>query len=333
MCLYPRFIYNPKYKKNKKNGGNIPPFSDKRVLVIPIGCGNCLLCRKKKANSWRNRLIEECKNDLTGVFVTLTFNSESLKDLFKDINIKEQSEIIGCKTRRTKNGYRCRYIYQVKKLNYELKGYDTDNAICKRAVRLFCERWRKITGKSPKHWLITELGGGHSEHVHLHGIIWTDKRKMIKRCWDFGFVWDGYQFRKNYVNARTANYITKYMFKVDKNHPNYKPIVLCSKGIGSCYADNRKVDSYRLDNGKKVALPTYWKNKMYNDEEREQMWIKLLDENVRYINGKKFAGDDIEGIFNEMQYMREINEKLGFISEIDEKHELQYRNLINKKLI
>ena len=162
MCLYPRFIYNPKYKKNKKNGGNIPPFSDERVLVLPIGCGNCLLCRKKKANSWRNRLIEECKNDLTGVFVTLTFNNESLKSLFKDINIKEQREIGGCRTRKTKKGYRCYYIYNYKKVNFELNGYDTDNAICKRAVRLFCERWRKKTGKSPKHWLITELGVGLS---------------------------------------------------------------------------------------------------------------------------------------------------------------------------
>ena len=75
MCLYPKLIKNKKYTKNKKNGGVIPAVSDKRVLAVPIGCGNCLLCRKKKANSWRNRLIEECKNDLTGVFVTLTFNS------------------------------------------------------------------------------------------------------------------------------------------------------------------------------------------------------------------------------------------------------------------
>jgi hypothetical protein len=32
MCLYPRLIKNRKYIKNKKNGGNIPPVKDERVL-------------------------------------------------------------------------------------------------------------------------------------------------------------------------------------------------------------------------------------------------------------------------------------------------------------
>ena len=26
--------------KNKKNGGVIPPIKDKRVLMVPVGCGN-----------------------------------------------------------------------------------------------------------------------------------------------------------------------------------------------------------------------------------------------------------------------------------------------------
>ena len=35
MCLYPRLIKNRKYIANKKNGGNIPPVSDLRVLMVP----------------------------------------------------------------------------------------------------------------------------------------------------------------------------------------------------------------------------------------------------------------------------------------------------------
>ena len=33
MCLYPKLIKNRKYIANKKNGGNIPPVSDLRVLM------------------------------------------------------------------------------------------------------------------------------------------------------------------------------------------------------------------------------------------------------------------------------------------------------------
>ena len=51
MCLYPRLIKNRKYIANKKNGGNIPPVSDLRVLVVPVGCGKCIECKNKRVES------------------------------------------------------------------------------------------------------------------------------------------------------------------------------------------------------------------------------------------------------------------------------------------
>ena len=48
MCLYPTLIDNPKYKSNKKNGGVIPLCIDERIKKVPIGCGYCEECRKKK---------------------------------------------------------------------------------------------------------------------------------------------------------------------------------------------------------------------------------------------------------------------------------------------
>ena len=47
MCLYPKLIINPKYKVNKKNGGNIPPMIDERVKYVPIGCQKCIECKKR----------------------------------------------------------------------------------------------------------------------------------------------------------------------------------------------------------------------------------------------------------------------------------------------
>ena len=46
------------------------------------------------------------------------------------------------------------------------------------------ERIRKKTGKSIKHWFITELGHEKTERLHLHGIVWgigTDE--LIREKW------------------------------------------------------------------------------------------------------------------------------------------------------
>ena len=59
MCLYPKLISNPKYKANKKNGGNIPPIFDKRVLSIPVGCGKCIECKKRKRENGRSDLAKK----------------------------------------------------------------------------------------------------------------------------------------------------------------------------------------------------------------------------------------------------------------------------------
>ena len=81
MCLYPQLIKNPKYKENKKNGGRIPPVLDKRVLWVPIGCGQCMECRGQKKREWQVRLQEDIKKHTNGKFITLTFSNESIAKL------------------------------------------------------------------------------------------------------------------------------------------------------------------------------------------------------------------------------------------------------------
>ena len=77
MCLYPKLIKNRKYIANKKNGGVIPAVSDKRVLLVPVGCGKCMECMKKKSREWTVRLSEELRENKKALMVTLTFSTES----------------------------------------------------------------------------------------------------------------------------------------------------------------------------------------------------------------------------------------------------------------
>ena len=138
MCLYPRLIQNRKYISNIKNSGKIPAISDKRALYVPVGCGKCMECMKKKAREWQIRLSEEIRTNNNGKFVTLTLDNTSYLKLSKKIKkrVDEKGKV------------------------YNLTGYDKDNAICKKAVRYFLENWRSKYKKSVKHWLVTEIGGG-----------------------------------------------------------------------------------------------------------------------------------------------------------------------------
>ena len=93
MCLYPKLIKNRKYVANKKNEGNVPTANDDRVLFVPVGCGNCIECKRQKKREWQVRLHEELKDDARALFMTMTFNDESLDKLEKECKTEEPNEI------------------------------------------------------------------------------------------------------------------------------------------------------------------------------------------------------------------------------------------------
>lgn len=305
MCINKKLIVNRKYTATKKNGGIIPPLNDPRQANVWIPCQQCYVCRKRKAREWRMRITEDIKVNKNAKIVTLTFNTESLKELAKE-----------CKG---------------------LKGYELDNQICRQAVKWFRERWRKKYGRSIRHWLITELGHGKTEHVHMHGIVWQDDRytledtlvNEVEKIWKYGYVGKGkldYKTGKliNYVNARTANYFTKYVNKIDEKHKEYKQIILTSAGIGKSFLESKKaednkyrgkdtIQTYKIDNGGVLPMPEYFRRKLYTDEEREKMTSEMLDKEMVYIEGREYKlniGDDKINLM--YKTLQEKNARLGF---------------------
>ena len=278
MCLYPKFIKNPKYKPNKKNKGKPPVCSDRRLYYIPTKCGCCIECRKEKQREWRVRLDEELRWNF-GYFVTLTISPEGIKEL---------EERTG--------------------LNWELN----PNEIAAKGLRLFLERARKDTGKSIRHWCVTELGE-EGDRIHLHGIFFGQKSaELIAKHWKYGFSFIG-----QYCSSRSVNYITKYMLKVDIKHPTFKQVVLASAGIGAGYMQRSdylwqkqnykqiNVATYTFRNGTKMAMPKYYKYKIFTDEEREIMWINNLNRGLLWIYGEKVKADDWKTIDNLRRYWQE----------------------------
>lgn len=254
-CVYIRNLLERKYTVTKKNGGNVPEVKDKRALMVPVGCGKCMECKKQKSAQWQVRLQEDLRVNRNGKFVTFTFSDREL--------IKLEDEIKG------------------------LKGYDRDNEVCRIAIRRFTERWRKKYKKTIRHWIVTEIGSTRTERIHMHGILWTDETKnTIEEIWKYGNIWIG-----EYVNAKTINYIVKYVNKTDEKHKEYDSKIFTSKGIGADYikrkdAERNKyikgktIETYKTREGLELALPIYYRNKIYNDEEKELLWLEKLDKEM-----------------------------------------------------
>ncbi|AXH76120.1 MAG: replication initiator protein [Microviridae sp.] len=333
MCLYPKLIRNKRYVINQKNGGLVPPVYDTRVLVVPAICGKCMECRKQKAREWQIRLMEDIKTNRNGKFITLTLSNESYKELYETGKIIRKNKLTGIK----------------EELNIkDLEGYDIDNSIAKVALRRFNERYRKLTGKAIRHFVITELGSNGTENIHMHGIIWTDKqREEIADIWKYGFIWMGYNKMsgiENYVNEKTINYIIKYIHKQDKKHPQYISKVLTSAGIGGTYNElkrhefneDKTKETYVMKNGREGAIPTYYRKKMWNDEEREALWLHKLDKQERWICGERVdISKGEEEYYKLLEYHRKRAQKLGYADNSKEweknKYEMERRELLQIK--
>lgn len=286
MCLYPKLILNKKYLNTKKNKGQPPPLKDNRVKWVAVGCGKCLECRRMKSREWQCRLNEEIQTN-KGIFVTLSFSPEALQELSNKYNIKNV------------------------------------NVIATKAVRLFLERYRKVNKKSLKHWLITELGSeAETGRIHLHGIIFKDiTQQELDKYWQYGNTYIG-----TFCNIQTINYIVKYVTKIDFEHRNFEPVILCSKGLGRSYINKitKNVHKYRptetkefytLPNGAKINLPIYYRNHIYTEEQKEKLWIERIEKQKRYIRGVEVDISTDKGWEHYMKQLHEAqkyNTQLGY---------------------
>lgn len=278
-------------------------------------------CMKQKARQWRVRLLEEIRTDRNGIFVTLTYSNKSYYEL------NEEVKRIRINTINTVNELTNKpFSKQFKKPTI----YDMDNSIAKLSVRRFLENWRSKHKKSIKHWLVTEIGGKYSERIHLHGILWTDKIAEISAKWKYGNVWIG-----EYCDERSMHYIVKYIHKTDPKHKYYKPIILTSPGIGRGYMnrfdstrnkfqDTRTNEMYKTNTGIELPLPIYYRNHIYTEDEKEILWLNLLDKETRYVNNLKVdVSESEEDYDNLVAQARILNHELGYGGRDDE-DEKQY---------
>lgn len=271
-CLYSKLVLNPKYLPNKKNNHNPPKCTDERIKYVPVSCGRCIECRKKRRREWMVRLSEELREgNRPPLFVTLTISNEQLQRVKGDAN-----------TKATK------------------------------FVRWFLENIRKKTRKSAKHYLVSELGKERGRiHLHgfiwtekelvkncwIYGYvhigdfvneksIYYMTKYMLKKSIDKNFI----------PKVLASKGIGKgYLNREDAKRNKYK--------------EEDTKETYRFRNGSKTYLPQYYRNKIYSDKEKEKLWVEKIEKGVVYICKEKVNPNE-EEYYKILDYHRKRTEKI-----------------------
>lgn len=320
MCYFTKKVLNKRFLPNRKNGWNPPVCTDERFRYVEVECGHCFECRKKKRREWRIRNYEQLKETPHAVFFTGTVSPQ-------------------------------RYEYICKKYRFKNDG-SQDNEIITKIHRLFLERIRKETGRSVKHWCVTEKGHTNTRRIHLHGLFYAregqTKWQLTKLLYENWI--DGYRYYGRYVNEKTINYISKYMTKKDEDNPDYISIVLCSKGLGANYAKENQLKhrwnkektiiTYKAHNGQDLPLPRYYKTTIYTDDQRQLLWLYAENKGTKWVKGfEVIAANTVNKDYYE-RLLKEKNENgIGLhedsIEEIERKKAInrmnKLQNLTNRK--
>jgi len=212
---------------------------------MALPCGKCPNCMKRRTSGWSFRLIKEGEVSETALFVTLTYNTDYVP--------------------LSKNGYM---------------------TLKKRDIQTFMKRLRKNSDKKLKYYICGEYGSKRNR-PHYHAIIFNADVERIEKAWSqykagLGYVKFGDMYIGE-VNEASIGYTLKYMQKPGKipmhqNDDRQKEFSLMSKGLGQNYVTNNMDKWHKNDllnrmyvplkDGKKIAMPRYYKNKIYSETQK-----------------------------------------------------------------
>lgn len=236
----------------------ITPFYKKGESEIGFPCGKCPDCLSRRASGWSFRLMKEYERVSSACFLTLTYITEHVP--------------------LTPKGFM---------------------SLSKRDIQLFMKRLRKAHPKGHpkiKYYAVGEYGE-HNWRPHYHIILFNAKEELICKAWNLGMP--------NYgtVCHQSVGYTLKYMCKPKRipqhqNDDRLPEFSLMSKGLGDNYITPAMVHWHKADllermyipllDGKKISMPRYYKDKIYDDD-----WERPLIANASAIKAR-MRQDDYE---------------------------------------
>lgn len=239
--------------------------SGAKVYCMHAPCGKCLACRINKRREWTLRLCHEEVFSDTAYFVTLTYDEEHVP-LAGD------------------------YL-----------------AVYKPDIQLFMKRLRKDVAKMDPdikiRFFLNSEYGPETSRPHYHMLLFNvpsekmfEGARMIKRsrksvsftCPYLMEIWRNGNVEFGIASKERAGYCAKYFIDRKEVDPNLQPnFSLMSRrpGIGFAYQEKiaDKVQKYGLkaclnSSGTYVALPRYYREKIYTEEQRHEQLMERLGE-------------------------------------------------------
>lgn len=228
MCLTPLTLFRREGMRKA---------NDYMSDIVP--CGRCPECIKTRKLKWVYRLQQENKVSKTAAFLTLTYDDDHLP---------------------IKNG-----------VPTLLSKHHTD----------FIKRIRKRTGvKGIKYYSCGEYGT-RTNRPHYHSIIFNVPFDTLATEDDLKSIWMHGHVDVGDVTDHSIAYVAGYVNKKIVDNDRYKDGRLpefsrMSKGLGKSYL-SESVKKYHkkkknpfivMEDGKKLPLPRYYKEKLFDEQEQ-----------------------------------------------------------------
>lgn len=230
-CDFPFYVKNPAF----------PARSQDRQ--VPVPCGSCPECLKRRVSGWSFRLRQQEKVSRSALFITLTYDTKTIPI--------------------TENGF---------------------TSLAKSDFQKFIKRLRKARSRllnaewPVKYYAVGEYGS-KTQRPHYHAIIFNVMEDDILSAWRNG------ECHVGSVTGASIAYTLKYMQKgrivpAHARDDREKEFSLMSKGLGANYIDDaiRKyhTEDFRrvyltVEGGMKVAMPRYYKDKIFTAYETLQL--------------------------------------------------------------
>lgn len=219
---------------------------------IPTNCGKCMACRVNDTSQWTVRCLFELNDWESASFVTLTYNNENLPS---DFSLKRE--------------HLDTFIDDV---TYDLKVQG------RKFKYMACGEYGDDTTNSPP--------GIQHGRPHYHLIMFglnpdpsdmnNDRHIIVdnwKRCEPWMFNWKRKDNAIDFVNREDIRYVCGYVQKKlngklgkDIYGDRLPPFRSVSQGLGLKYAekfrDRLASLGYVMLNGKKIAIPRYFRRKL-----------------------------------------------------------------------
>lgn len=266
---------------------------------IPVPCGKCVDCRKRRVDSWVFRLLQEDRVSRSSHFITLTYNTLALPLSDRGLPTLRKADLQAFFKRLRKNT-------GIQDIKYYAAGeYGTEtNRPHYHAIVFNCG----TAASYQDAWALTKAGRNGYLARYNKGLSPKDWKDPIPDIQDqekciLGNVHVGQ------VTGNSIAYTCKYIDKTQGIQYNDKDdrqveFSLMSKGLGDSYLTPEIIAYHKANldqlyvtgpGGYKVPMPKYYRDKIFSDEEKDRQ-LHMVDEAVTQILAEEMELCERKGI-------------------------------------